>query len=268
MSEPTQQRMMAIAVYGDRAAAATEHVTSLLTGAGVAPEEILELLAVIRAGAVESAQNDVLALAEQPLGSSTSLLVEGWGAAVRAAAAELAHIADRTIARAKSAAAPAAQAALASPSHALTSTVIAEVPQDQVERVLETAERIFAELTGRSDYCRETSLEMLPVVLRAVSAEQQAGYVAQLEDFAARNRGRLMELYSKYLPGGALAVLDRSGLTDQPESLVICERLDAAPVWLQGVWEGELEESMLERFADLWKFGCDTPRAPLPSRGH
>jgi hypothetical protein len=136
-----------------------------------------------------------------------------------------------------------------------------------VERVLETAARIFVKLTGRTEYSREASLEILPVVLTAVGAEEQAGYVARLEDFAARNRDRLAELYRKYGPGGDLAALDLSGLTDQPESLVICERLDAGPLWLEGVWEGELEESMLERFARLWKFGCDTPRSAQPSRG-
>ncbi|WP_328974220.1 hypothetical protein [Streptomyces canus] len=52
------------------------------------------------------------------------------------------------------------------------------------------AERLFTELTGRTDYSREASMETLSVVLTAVAAEDQAGYPAQLEDFAARNRGR------------------------------------------------------------------------------
>ncbi|WP_369265198.1 hypothetical protein [Streptomyces sp. R35] len=56
------------------------------------------------------------------------------------------------------------------------------------------------------------------------------------------------------------------GLTEQPEIIVICERLDTAPLWLQGVRDGELDDSMLERFAQLWKFGCDTPRSPQPSK--
>ncbi|MFI6658129.1 hypothetical protein ACIBL8_21700 [Streptomyces sp. NPDC050523] len=51
--------------------------------------------------------------------------------------------------------------------------------------VLATAERIFAELTGRADYSREASLEALSVVL---TAEDQASYIAHLEDFATRDR--------------------------------------------------------------------------------
>lgn len=250
-------------MYGDRAAAAIQQVTSLLDSAGVAPEKTQELLALIQAGALEGAQGDVLELAEQPPEKSAAPALHGWVAAVQAAAAELAHIADRTIARARPAARPTAPAAL--PAHS-SSTPIDEAPQKQVEQVLAMAERIFTELTGRTDYSREASLEILPVVLTAIAAEDQADYIAQLEAFATRNRDWLAELYRKYGPGGDLAELDRSGLTEQPESIVICERLDAAPLWLQGVWDGESEGSMLERFAQLWKFGCDTPRPPQPSK--
>lgn len=69
---------------------------------------------------------------------------------------------------------------------------------------------------------------------------------------ATSNHGCLAKQYRKYGPGVKLAKLERSGLTEQPESLVICERLDAAPMRLQGVWDGELEELMLERFTQLW----------------
>jgi hypothetical protein len=106
VSEPTRQRVVAIAVYGDRAAAAMEQVTALLGSAGVAPEETQEMLAVIQAGAIEGAQSDVLDLAGRPPEGSTPPLVQGWGAAVRAAGAELAHIADRTVVRGRSAAGP------------------------------------------------------------------------------------------------------------------------------------------------------------------
>ncbi|MFF7764230.1 hypothetical protein [Streptomyces griseorubiginosus] len=263
MPEPVPQRQAAITVYGDRAAAALRQVTSVLDNAGVAPEEIQELLALIQAGAIEGAQGDVLDLAERPPPDATAPAVQGWVAAVEAAAAELAHIADRTMTLARLAVRPAAPTAPPAPS---LPTPIDEAPQEQVEQVLAAAERLFAELAGHTDYSREASLETLAVVLTAVAAEDQAGYVAQLEDFAARNRDRLMELYRKYGPGGELARLERSGLVEHPESIVICERLDAAPMWLQGVWDGEIEELTLERFAQLWQFGCHTPRGSRPSR--
>ncbi|GAA2523371.1 hypothetical protein [Streptomyces longisporus] len=263
MPEPTPRRMPAITVYGGRAVTALQQVTSFLDSAGVGPEETQELLALIQAGAVEGAQGDVLELAERPPRDATAQAAQGWVAAVEAAAAELAHIADRTMTLAQPAARPAAPAAPPAPS---LPTSIDEAPQEQVEQVLATAERLFTELTGRTDYSRDASLETLAVVLTAVAAEDQAGYVAQLEAFAARNRDRLTELYRKYGPGGELARLERSGLVEQPESIVIAERLDAAPMWLQGVWDGEIEELTLERFAQLWKFGCDAPRGARPSR--
>jgi hypothetical protein len=37
-------------------------------------------------------------------------------------------------------------------------------------------------------------------------------------------------------------------------------------MWLQAAWDGEMEERMLERFTELWRFGCDTPRGTQPSK--
>lgn len=45
-------------------------------------------------------------------------------------------------------------------------------------------------------------------------------------------------------------------LTRQPESVVICERLDAVPLWLEGVWNDEIDaELALDRFTKFWRFG-------------
>ncbi|MDJ0466980.1 hypothetical protein [Streptomyces sp. H27-C3] len=38
----------------------------------------------------------------------------------------------------------------------------------------------------------------------------------------------------------------------QPESLVICERLESAPLLLDGIWEGELEDVLLKDLAFAW----------------
>lgn len=93
------------------------------------------------------------------------------------------------------------------------------------------------------------SREILSVALLSVSAEDQAGYPQQLEVFADRNRDRLTALFRTYGPGGKLADLDRSGLSHQPISVVLCERIDTSRPWLEGVWDGELEKSLLERFS-------------------
>lgn len=130
------------------------------------------------------------------------------------------------------------------------------VGEEQVHRVLEAAERIFVSLTGHTGYDRDLSQEILTVVLTCVSAEQQDSYVRQLEAFAEANRERLGQLYGKYGPGGKSADESRCYLTHQPESVVVCERLDTVPLWLEGVWNEELEaELTLERFTGYWRFG-------------
>ncbi|MEU9287831.1 hypothetical protein AB0D57_24785 [Streptomyces sp. NPDC048275] len=125
-----------------------------------------------------------------------------------------------------------------------------------MHQVLEAAERVFVSLTGYTGFDRDLSEEILMVVLKTVSAEQQEGYVRQLEAFAAANRERLGQLYGKYGPGGKFADESRCYLTHQPESVVVCERLDIAPLWLEGVWNEELDaELTLERFTKYWRFG-------------
>ncbi|MDW4910442.1 hypothetical protein RB628_35225 [Streptomyces sp. ADMS] len=75
--------------------------------------------------------------------------------------------------------------------------------EEQVHQVLEAAERIFVSLTGSTGFDRDLSEEILMVVLKSVSAEQQGGYVRQLEAFADANRERLGQLYGKYGPAGS-----------------------------------------------------------------
>ncbi|MGW4784910.1 hypothetical protein [Streptomyces sp. NPDC004230] len=267
MSEPNSQPLVAVAVYGTRAAAALDEVTSVLDGAGVTPGRILKLLAIIQAGAVESAQGDVLELAAQPPAGSTAESALGWSGAVQAAAAELAHVADRTVNQARIAAAslparalPTASVACApaEPVRTRQGTVVDHVPEDFVREVMAAAERIFVDLTGNTDYRRAWDPEeLLAVVLQTVYAEDQEGYVARLEAYADRNRRRLATLYGAYGPGKPLAELDVTDLAGEPGSVVICERLDTVPLWLEGVWVDDLDDTTFERFRDLWRYGCD-----------
>ncbi|MFB8166209.1 hypothetical protein G3I31_07365 [Streptomyces sp. SID9913] len=125
-----------------------------------------------------------------------------------------------------------------------------------MHQVLEAAERIFVSLTGYTGYDRDLSEDILSVVLKAVSAEQQDGYVQRLEAFAEDNRERLAQLYGRYGPGGPFEDEDRCYLTHRPESVVVCERLDTVPLWLDGVWNNEIDaELVLERFTKFWRFG-------------
>ncbi|MFE4758671.1 hypothetical protein ACFRIB_52510 [Streptomyces mirabilis] len=100
-------------------------------------------------------------------------------------------------------------------------------------------------MTGYTGYSRDLSENILLVVLKAVNAEQQEGYVQRLEAFADNNRERLAQLYGKYGPGVPFADESRCYLTHQPESVVVCERLDTVPMRLEGVWNDEIDAELV-----------------------
>lgn len=224
----------------------TAGITAVSTG------EAQHLVAAIQAGAVEAAQCQAIELDLPGPRGRGDQFEEGWLAAVQAITSRLAHIADRTLRQA-----PAATPDPPHQSSTVLPTAVESVDETQVSRVLAVAEHIYRNLTGYTGYSREMSREILSVALLSVSAEDQAGYPQQLEIFAEQNRDRLTALYRKYGPGGRLTELDRSGLAQQPESVVLCERIDTSPLWLEGVWDGELDESLLERFGSIWRYAIE-----------
>ncbi|MET8680047.1 hypothetical protein ABZW18_21300 [Streptomyces sp. NPDC004647] len=247
-----QPKLPPIAVHTETASNAQLRLASLLTSAGVSAGEAQHMVAAIQAGAVEAAQCEAIELDTPGPRGRGDQFEEGWLAAVQAVASRLAHIADRTLRQA-----PAATPDPPRPAGTTLPTAVESVDEAQVSWVLAVAEHIFRNLTGYTGYSREMSREILSVALLSVSAEDQAGYPQQLEAFAAQNRDRLTALYRKYGPGGELTELDRSGLAQQPESVVLCERIDTSPRWLEGVWDGELDESLLERFRNVWQYGIE-----------
>jgi hypothetical protein len=255
-TSPEEPALPLIVVHAEAAASARRRVSDLLEAAGARPGEIQHLLAVIEAGAVEGAHAEVAEDTQVPPGSSDEF-GEGWLGAVQAVTSRLTHIADRTVRQARAtAAAPKSPLVVSSPPARRSPMAVDAVGEEQVHRVLEAAERIFVSLTGHTGYDRDLSQEILTVVLARVSAEQQDGYLQQLEAFAEANRERLGQMYGKYGPGGKSADESRCYLTHQPESVVVCERLDTVPLWLEGVWNEELEaELTLERFTGYWRFG-------------
>ena len=252
-TRPEHPALPVIVVHAEAAAGAELRVAACLEATGVSPGEVQRLIALIRAGAVESAHAEVADLYRQVRVGHGDAFGEGWLGAVQAVESGLTHIADRTVRQARSAAAvPEPRPEAAAPAPAEVDTV----GEEQVSRVLNAAERIFVSLTGCSTYDRGLSEEILQVVLKCVSAEEQGGYVRRLEAFAETSRERLVKLYSRYGPGGTFADDRRCYLTHQPESVVICERLDTVPMWLDGVWNEEIDaELVLERFTKYWRFG-------------
>jgi hypothetical protein len=134
-------------------------------------------------------------------------------------------------------------------------TPVDQVGEVQVQHVIEAAERIFVSLTGYTGFDRDLSQEILADVLKSVRAEQQQDYVRQLKAFAEGSRERLVQLYGKYGPDGKFEDEGHCYLTHQPESVVVCERLDSVPMWLEAVWNELDAEVTLERFTKHWRFG-------------
>lgn len=81
--------------------------------------------------------------------------------------------------------------------------------------------------------------------------DERADYVQRLEEFADRHRERLEEMPRSHGPGSAPAAHGRYALVGQPD-LVICERLDSVPLLLSGLWDGELEDVLLDDLSYVW----------------
>ncbi|MFE0379309.1 hypothetical protein ACFW1M_27885 [Streptomyces inhibens] len=123
-------------------------------------------------------------------------------------------------------------------------------PCPALDEVLAAAQRITWACTNlRTFFVPDASRDILDVALAAVRAQERGGYVRRLEAFAERHRGRLEEMLRAYGPGSAPAECGRYVLVGQPESLVICERLESTLMLLHGVWDGELEGTLLDDLA-------------------
>ncbi|MFE6904026.1 hypothetical protein ACFVFJ_45725 [Streptomyces sp. NPDC057717] len=255
-TSPEQPALPLITVHAEAAASAQRRVSDLLEAAGIRPGEAQHLLAVIEAGALERAHVEVTELHTQVPADSSAEFREGWLSSVQTVASQLTHIADRTVRQARAAATAEPPPAAPRPPRRPLPTAVDSVGEEQVRRVREAAERIFVSLTGHTDYDRALSDEILTVVLKCVSAEDQEGYVGQLEAFAEAQRKRLARLYALYGPGGQFADESHCYLPHQPESVVVCERLDTVPMWLAAVWNRELDaQTALERFTLYWRHG-------------
>lgn len=76
--------------------------------------------------------------------------------------------------------------------------------------------------------------------------------MGRLETFAERHRERLQELCARTGPGSRPAKYGRYMLVGQPESLLICERMDVAPFLLRSRWDETLAEVLLDDLGFAW----------------
>ncbi|MEV7130972.1 hypothetical protein [Streptomyces sp. NPDC093260] len=132
-----------------------------------------------------------------------------------------------------------------------------EAPAELVERVMGICGQHYTDVTGTdsAQWDKELARELVRLALRTVRLADREAYPQALQAYLGENRARLEKLWRIYGPAG---VFPRGvyHLVEQPESFVLCERIDNDPMWLKGVWGREFEsETLLERLEQAWLYG-------------
>ncbi|BBG20747.1 hypothetical protein RVR_P22 (plasmid) [Actinacidiphila reveromycinica] len=129
-----------------------------------------------------------------------------------------------------------------------------EAVPELIEQVSDLCEQHFAAVTGSSSEQWEAeSREVVGIALRTVKLADRDAYPQVLEEYLNTNRARLERLWARYGPGGMFA--DEVVLVDFPACYVLCERIEADPLWLNWAWAQEdQEETALERLHDAWLY--------------
>ncbi|MDX2993348.1 hypothetical protein [Streptomyces scabiei] len=130
-----------------------------------------------------------------------------------------------------------------------------EAPAELVERVLDVCGQHYAAVTGTSSdqWDQESSREVVSLALRTVRMAERDAYPQTLETYLHERRARLERLWQRYGPDGMFA--GELVLIDLPGCFALCERIDEAPLWLEGMWSQEgQEETALERLHHNWLY--------------
>ncbi|MDJ0466031.1 hypothetical protein [Streptomyces sp. H27-C3] len=132
-----------------------------------------------------------------------------------------------------------------------------EASPELIEQVLTVCEPHYAAVTGTSaaQWDKELSRELVGLALRTVRLADRKAYPQVLQAYLVENRARLEKLWRIYGPAGVFPQ-GVYHLVETPESFVLCERIDNAPMWLTGVWSRECEsDTPLERLQEAWLYG-------------
>ncbi|MFJ5143207.1 hypothetical protein [Streptomyces sp. NPDC088707] len=246
------QELARISHHQHEATDARFTVFQALTAVGIGHEQADDIVAKLEAGAVAGAHTWISE--SSPPHGSEQRFEDGWFAGVRDVASYLLRIADTTAHAGRGRAASSAMllAHLQQP-HSPTP---AEDPAPAVELdakdVLAAAERFPWAVAAPGTRHWPDGSDFLDAALSAVANEERAGYIERLEAFVEEHRDRLEELLRAYGPGSRPASHGRYALIGQPETLVILERMEAAPFLLRGQWEKQLETVFLDDLEFAW----------------
>ncbi|GAA4694049.1 hypothetical protein [Streptomyces youssoufiensis] len=254
------QELARISHHQHEATDARFTVFQALAAVGIGHEQADDIVAKLEAGAVAGAHTWI-SESSPPHGSEPQF-ENGWFAGVRDVASYLLRIADTTATAGRGRAASSAMLLAhlqQPPSPAPQETTTDEpvpapdpVPPLEAKDVLAAAERFPWAVAAPGTRHWPDGSDFLDVALSAVGNEERAGYIERLEAFVEEHRDRLEELLRAYGPGSRPASHGRYALVGQPETLVILERMEAAPFLLRGRWEEELETIFLDDLEAAW----------------
>ncbi|MFE3143367.1 hypothetical protein [Streptomyces scopuliridis] len=260
--------------YGKELAAISRHqseatnarftVFQALAAVGIADEQADEIVSKLEAGTVAGAHTWI-SESSAPHGSEQNF-DDGWFAGVKLVSSYLLRIADTTAAAQRGRAASSAMLLthLRQPSPPVPKEAPASLPALDAQEVLTAAQQSTWALTDPGNwFLPDSSTEILTVALNAVREDERDGYTQRLEAFAEQHRERLQEMLHQYGPGSAPSEHGRYALVGQPESLIICERMETAPFLLHGDWEGNLEDVLLRDLEFAWGPRHRLSRCPL-----
>ncbi|MET9692956.1 hypothetical protein ABZY81_31595 [Streptomyces sp. NPDC006514] len=214
----------------------------LLGRAGVSADDAEVLIALVEAGALAGACEEVGALGGSAPGDKGEPYESGWLDGARAVADELGAIAERALGRTVDPDGPSTAPAARPP-----------VGRVEVEQAKAAVTPLYLTFTAASDLDPEVTEEVLRAVLATMTPRQRARYAGRLADFAAAHRARLERLYLEYGPGSATAIHGRYSLLHSATSVAVLERLATPAAALREEWEAaELPPAWLEGPMRAW----------------
>ncbi|MGW7603170.1 hypothetical protein [Streptomyces antimycoticus] len=253
-----------ISEYQTAAVNAQIQVHAILAAAGLSAENADELMCAIEAGAVAGAQCQVVEWDGSAPSERGEAYGEGWYDGVTTVCNQLVRAADFLYQQRGGAASTLKLIAYQAQRQATQQAAAeeraeegSEASEELIGQTLAVCEEHYAAVTGTcsAQWDKELSRELVGVALRTVRLAEREAYPQRLEEYLRGNHERLKQLWRRYGPDG-LYPRGVYHLVELPESFVLCERIDNAPLWLQGVWEEEgHEETPLERLKKSWLYG-------------
>ncbi|WP_327260841.1 hypothetical protein OG444_04395 [Streptomyces sp. NBC_01232] len=236
-AEENRQELDSVSVLN-----AKRTLLQLLGRAGVFADDAEGLIALVEAGALAGACEELGALGGSVPGDKGEPYGSGWLDGARAVTDELGAIAERTLRQAVDPDGPGAAAAARPP-----------VGRIEVEQAKAAVTPLYLTFTAVSDLDPEVTEEVLRAVLGTMTSWQRARYAGRLAEFAAAHRARLERLYVEYGPGSATAVHSRYSLLHSATGVAVLERLATRPAALREEWDAaELPPAWLDGPMRAW----------------